>query len=467
MIRKFILGGFCLSFASGIALADTPPVTKPAPRIVIVEEEKQDAPRIEINIAAPARQMPLRMIDLVTPAASASPYNISTDDHAPDGVDLIAADPVARTSPWSSSGFSPVLTQYRPTTVAWIDVSYLRWQVSNGPLSTPLATTGNSADAVPGAIGQPGSRVIYGGQDIDYRGIDGLRLTAGLWLYGEPYGVEISMFSLERKQTSFLTSSDVAGNPPLFFPAINAATGLETSLVISDPVFGFAGNVSVTSQTRLQGIELNGLLAATTCTYGEIDLLAGVRVLDLEESITIRNRTNDIILGSVANLEDRIGTENQFYGAQIGARATGYCSKFFGSITGKIAAGWTRSAVDYRGVTTQTSPAPGIPNGTFPGGFYTQPSNMGRQQEWDCSVVPEVNLRVGCDLFGCVRTFVGYDWLYWCNVARPGDQFDRTVSAAQNPTFLAPGPILPRPTRLHATNDFFAHGFNAGIELHY
>jgi hypothetical protein len=336
-------------------------------------------------------------------------------------------------------------------------------------LPVPLVTAGSPTDAFPGALGQPGTRILFGGQNIDYRSADGIRIAAGFWLPGEPFGGEISIFSLERKQTSFTAASDPTGNPALYFPVINAATGGEASLVISDPLLGFAGDVSVTSQTRLCGLEVNGLFAAATCDWGQVDLIAGFRTLDLEESIVIRNRTTDLVFGTFTDLNDRFETENQFYGCQVGFRATGYCSKFFATVGGKVAGGWTRSVVDIQGFTTQTSPTPGVPNGQFAGGFYTQPSNIGSREELKWSWVPEVNCRVGCDLFGCVRAFVGYDWLYWCNVARPGNQIDRTVSLAQSPAlgFTAPGPTIARPAAFHTTSDFFVHGFSAGIELHY
>ena len=474
MKRFVIAGGFCLAAATGSAFADSPPMTKPAPRVVVIEDEqpmreatidkKPTPPRVEF--VNEVKVMPARMIDNSAPSTRNSHYHLATDDHAPDGVELVGADPVMDGSPPSVTAVAPYMPAARRTTNVWISAEYLRWHISDGPLPVPLVTTGNPLDPIPGGLGQPGTQVLYGGQNIDFGWSNGFRLTAGGWLPGEPFGGEVSFFSLQRRSRTFAIGSDGAGNPPLYLPAINPANGAEVSLVVADPVLLFDGRVAVTSQSRLLGAEANALLAGATCQWGEVDLLAGFRYLDLEESITLQNPTTDLALGTYADLIDRFETENRFYGAQIGARATGYCSKYFASVTGKVAVGWTRSVVDVQGFAYQTSPAPGIPTGTFNSGFYTQASNTGRRDAWDCSVVPEVNVRVGCDLFGCVKAFVGYDWLYWCNVARPGEQIDRSVNLAQSPFLVGvPGPARPAP--LHNTTDFFVHGFSVGVELHY
>src|SRR5262249_22305628 len=61
-------------------------------------------------------------------------------------------------------------------------VDYLLWWVKDGPVPFPLVTTGNTAAAVPGALGQPGTQVLFGSNDVDFGGLSGVRGTLGLWI---------------------------------------------------------------------------------------------------------------------------------------------------------------------------------------------------------------------------------------------------------------------------------------------
>ena len=64
---------------------------------------------------------------------------------------------------------------------------------------------------------------------------------------------------------------------------------------------------------------------------------------------------------------------------------------------------------------------------------------------------------------------VGYNFLYWSNVARPRDQIARTVNFTQvsiDPTF---GPLngAARPVPMPHLTDFWAQGINFGIQFQY
>jgi hypothetical protein len=320
-----------------------------------------------------------------------------------------------------------------------------------------------------GALGtlQPGTVPIFGGQGLDYDTAVGWRVSAGGWIGSSAIGGEVSAFQIRTPREDFAIASDSLGQPPLFLSAFNPTTNAEGSLIVSDPLQLFSGGVAVTSRSQLCGWEANALIAASRGDCCEIDLIAGYRYLDLEENLTVQNRTRDLILGTLTTFGERFQTDNEFHGAQVGVRATCGLGCFYVAATGKIAAGWTRSIVEVFGVTTQSAPPP-LPAGTFPGGFYTMQTNTGRQTDTACTIVPELNLRVGCDLKGCVRVFVGYDCLYWSRVARPGDQIDRAINATQSPVFGGGTLVgIQRPAPLFRTTDFVAQGISAGIELRY
>src|SRR5262249_38489401 len=106
---------------------------------------------------------------------------------------------------------------------------------------------------------------------------------------------------------------------------------------------------------------------------------------------------------------------------------------------------------------------------TFRGGLLALPSNIGHFSQSRFAVVPELNLKFGYNLTENVRVFVGYDFLYWSNVLRPGDQIDLALDANAVPNSGAPFPAAGqvRPVVPFRTTGYWATGMNAGIEIRY
>jgi hypothetical protein len=350
---------------------------------------------------------------------------------------------------------------------AWVSAEYLCWTIRKGPLSSPLVTTGDPADPVAGALGHPSTRVLFGGGDLDFGRTPGFRLTLGGWFGDEPVGGEVSGFWLDSRNINFATRSDATGSPPVYLPVFNLATGREGSIVVSDPVFGVAGNLLIHTQSRLWGTEANAL-AAVSRGPAEVTLLAGFRYLDLKESLSLQTATTDLIVFTEDNQFDSFAAANRFYGGQVGARATGSWGRWFGGVSAKVAVGATQSQVDISGTSFQTGDQT-VPHGVFPGGNFTQSSNIGRHSDWDFSTVSEVGIQAGCQVCGCLRVFVGYDVLYWTRVARPGTQIDPILNPSQSQIFFGTGalsgPAHPAPTQ--SRSDFCAQGFSAGVEFRF
>jgi hypothetical protein len=72
-------------------------------------------------------------------------------------------------------------------------------------------------------------------------------------------------------------------------------------------------------------------------------------------------------------------------------------------------------------------------------------------------------VRLGCQVWGGLRAFVGYDLLCWSDVVRPGEQIDLVV----NPTQIPPGSLVGvfRPAPTGQTTDLFLQGLSTGVEL--
>lgn len=119
--------------------------------------------------------------------------------------------------------------------------------------------------------------------------------------------------------------------------------------------------------------------------------------------------------------------------------------------------------MNLNGVTVDT----GGPKGpvAIPTGFFVQD---GRFQQNQFSVVPEIGLTIGYQFTDRLRTFVGYNFIYWSKVVRPGDQISPMVNPAVPALpFGGPGAIGPAQGFAFHTSSFWAEGITFGIEWRY
>ena len=317
-----------------------------------------------------------------TPSAGADPKD------GPESNNLVQAPAVVE---FSSPRLSPDSLRY------WARAEFLLWWVRNAPLPIPIVTTGDPTVGLAagvntaGAIGQPGTQVLLGADSgMSFRTSAGGRLTLGGWLgQDDLIGWEASAFLLARRTSHFEASSDAAGNPPLYFPSFNTATNDERALPIADPLRQFSGSVLVTSTLQFWGAELNGVVCLWRQPGLEVTFLAGFRYVDLKENLQIQNPTNDLIFLNTQTATDHFDTRNQFYGGQIGARASWQRERLSLDVTGKLALGSTHQVVNIQGDSSEVL-LPGAPVATFPGGIFALPSNSGRRTENQFGVIPSL-----------------------------------------------------------------------------
>jgi hypothetical protein len=344
----------------------------------------------------------------------------------------------------------------------WGGAEYLLWWVKDGPTPGPLVTTGNPTDVVPGALGQPGTQPLFGGNGLAYGAFSGIRATLGGWFDDEHiFGVEASGFVLEQRRTGFAASSDNLGNPPLYVPFFNVATGQPGSFTIADPLFGAAGKVAISSSSRLWGMEGNGYCNLARTDSLAFDVLVGYRYLSLREDLNLTAVSTDLGTGLQTVLADQFATHSQFNGGQLGARLEWQREQLALELSGKLAMGVNHDVADINGATVATPP--GGPPATFANGILTAPSNRGSQNSDRFSLVPQVGVKLGWNVTPWLRATVGYDFVYWTEVARPGQQIDVRVNPTQYFGGTLTGPALPAPLLNHT--DFWAQGLNFGLAL--
>ncbi len=106
---------------------------------------------------------------------------------------------------------------------------------------------------------------------------------------------------------------------------------------------------------------------------------------------------------------------------------------------------------------------------TLPGGILALPSNIGHLSDDEFTAVSEVEARIGYQLGRHVTASMGYNFLYWSRVVRPGDQINRGLSPEQIPTLAAfglPGQTVQTAPALTST-DFWTQGFSLGLEFQF
>jgi hypothetical protein len=348
-----------------------------------------------------------------------------------------------------------------------VSAEYLLWWVKDDNVP-PLVTASAPADNA--IIGQPTTQILFGGTALDNNPRSGARVGAIYTL--DPCGnkaLEVSGFFLGSRSTGF--DANTAFFPVLGRPFFNLNTGTEFAELVTFP--GVAtGNITVNNSSRLWGIEANYLCNLCCTCDRRTDVFFGFRYLDLDESLTINENilalpTAPTFPNARINVMDSFATRNQFYGGQIGVNREWRRGRWFMDFKGKLALGDTHQTITINGSQTIVQP-----NGTVltsQGGLLALPSNIGRFSQDRFSVVPEIGLNLGFQFNDRLRVFVGYNFLYWSSVVRPGEQIDRVIDVTQIPNF--PTGAIPtgqaRPAVLFKTNDFWAQGINLGLEFRY
>jgi hypothetical protein len=358
----------------------------------------------------------------------------------------------------------------------WVRSEYLLW-ITSRTHTPPLLTT--SPPTSLGVLGMPGTEVLYGGR-FDPEEQSGGRFSVGVWFDRcQRFGWDGSFFFLGQRTLNFTDASN--GTPLLARPFFNTVTNMEDSQLVANPVIPslpnvlpLTGSITISQQTQLWGADTNAVLnlfqSCDSCY--RLDLLLGARFLRLDDTLTIgehllvpQNSPN--FAGATFDVSDRFATRNQFYGGQIGLRQEFGWRNWRLDLSTKLALGDTHERVDIAGGTIIT-PAGGAPT-SFNGGLLAQPTNSGRFSRDKFSVVPEVGLNLGYQFNDHWRLFVGYNFLYWSDVVRPGDQIDRAVNPTQLPRLTGSSTLVgpARPAFMFNDRDFWAQGVNFGVEFRY
>jgi hypothetical protein len=341
-----------------------------------------------------------------------------------------------------------------------------------------LVSTGSLASR--GILGNPGTTPLFEDSNFAYSYKSGGKLTAGFWFNAcQSVGFEANGFLLEQSRDNFAVSSAPSGLPLLASPFVNTLGPVESASFISLPGQN-TGKFLATTTDRVWGAE--GDFVVGMCHNGPTrsDLLLGFRYLDLTENLDIFRRTSlfpGITVpfgGGFVNapqnisIDDSFDTRNQFFGGTIGYRWEHTWDCFCIGLEVKGSLGTTKEDIHIQGVSQAVAG-----NGTVrdvPGGLLAlNGTNIGRVEKFRLTGIPEGEFKIGYHINRNILLSLGYNFIYWSSVVRPGDQLNRNVNTTFLPTssafgvpFSTPQPML----NLHMT-DFWVQGISAGVAIVY
>jgi hypothetical protein len=366
---------------------------------------------------------------------------------------------------------------------------YLLWWIKGQPVSTAILTLASPADAAAvanlqpvaaAAINRPNTTILFGDQSVDFHGFNGMRYSAAFAFDDERrWAMEGSFFLLEQQQSTYNVAGGANGSRVFGRPIFNNVNNTETAELDAIPGF-FTGSASVTTSSQLYGWEINATYNAVRSSNLTWDFIAGFRALDLNENMTISDSLTQIAPGfltfqgaplpSGARISDfdSFSTTNHFWGPQLGTRFDWTFGQFHVDFSTKLAMGVTEQLVAINGSTTVVNSAGGI-IGSQPGGILALPSNIGQHYHDQFTVVPEVGLNLGYRITPLIEARIGYTFLYWSSVARPGNQIDRSINTTQVPSDPSYGTAggTNRPAANVTGSDFWAQGINFGLQFQF
>lgn len=378
----------------------------------------------------------------------------------------------------------------------WVSGEYLMWRIKDGPLPVPLVSIGAQPLPTPplnsitmivsgpgnggGVLGDPSTAIRYGNEDLEFGTYSGARVAGGFWFgHDNEYEVSLGAFVLGQRSVQFGLSSAANGEPVIARPFFDPATGLESSLLVSSPG-AFVGSIGIASTSQLLGFEGNLGMVLSREMGITWQVAAGIRYLNLDEDITIKQRSEELDDGrgffdgrpiaksAELGIFDSFSATNQFVGGQFGTSAAYRYGPFQFEGRGKIALGANRTRFSTLGISLLKRASTSEINPEL-GGFLALQSNIGEESRNNFSVASELGFDVGY----CVSTYcilkLGYTFLYWTDVVRPGTMIDRTINSNQIPvseTYQDAGGSA-RPVQRFDRSDFWAQGLSAGIEFRY
>jgi hypothetical protein len=352
----------------------------------------------------------------------------------------------------------------------WIYGEYINWWTRGDETPTLLRTTSTRS-------GVSATQTFGNDLNDDYR--QGFRAGGGFYPHcrKKNVGVEANWFSLgdHNDDTIF------PGGPSTIVerPFTNVITGQPDALIVAGGP-RISGQASINHSSRFWGgnVGLRHRLGGNDCGDGCgggydgciegdcgnscqtcFEFQYGYQYYQLNETLNISTSTAVGTTLSRFAAED-FDNSNQYHGGYLGLVGEYNCGKWFVGGNVRAGVGYMQEVSRIRGSTSTT--IGGVTTTAPIGTLLVQPSNAGGRVEDEITWSGEVGVKIGFQPTCWFRTYVGYDFIYIDQTFRPGGAVNDNVNFAQLDGF---GGGVLQPSYSPRRESFWAHGFNAGMEL--
>lgn len=344
----------------------------------------------------------------------------------------------------------------------WGRAEYLYWHMlgmENPPLVTS-SSTGTARDDA-GFLGQPATTILLGNDRFVDDGQSGGRFGFGFWLDRcRDIGVDFIYTKLGDSSDSWSVTSDQVAI--LARPFFNIDTALEDARLLAFPG-EVSGGVQVEGSADYDVYELLIRRPVSRFCRAPTYIVYGYRAAELDDSLRISDFSQSLsgaTSGSSVQSLDSFRSRNVFHGFEAGIHTDFRLSECWQlGIEGKVAFGETDHKTTISGTSTATNSQGD--STTTAGGLLTQSSNIGTFESNSHGVVQELTIRLQRSVWRGMTGSIGYTVHRWNQVARAGEQIDRSV----NPTQIPPGTLVgeARPEHPDTTSNFVVQGITVGL----
>jgi hypothetical protein len=199
-----------------------------------------------------------------------------------------------------------------------------------------------------------------------------------------------------------------------------------------------------------------------------LDLIGGYRFHRHLDAVVVAENlvttgTGAVPTGTMFSIVDSFRASNEFNGGELGLVGEFQRGRWSVELLAKMALGNNHQYLQINGTTAITPPGQARQN--YTGGLLALPTNIGTYVRDDFVVIPQFGIELGYQLSCTARAFVGYNIVYWDNVAHAADQINLRIDSRNIPPALPGGG--PDPTFTFNQGDFWAQSLTVGLELRY
>jgi hypothetical protein len=325
---------------------------------------------------------------------------------------------------------------------------YIAWW-TKGTTYPPLVSTG--------ILDTAGTEILYSGNDGNQSVHSGGRFNLCYWFNPcREAAFDVTYTFLGSSENRFHADGS-GGNyvlNPYFDVSPTHPNGQQDGYVVALP--GSSSSVDVTNTQELNLLEAVVRCGVLRRCNQNLDFVFGYQYGHFGERLEI----NSIAQATIPNINksDVFDARNEFNGFELGMVSTSRYCRWSLDTAAKFALGNTHSRVIVAGQTVAGA-------NTYDGGVYALPSNSGIVERDTFSVIPQIGMTLGYDLTCRLKATFGYTLVYWSGVMRPADQIDTTLNGDRIPPGGTDGAALPQSKSV--TTDFWAQGFNIGLDYRY